>query len=804
MVLVLPPGMDVLLQDFRYAVRQLRRNPVFTTVAVLTLALGIGANTAMFSLVHGVLLRPLPYPDADRLVTTGLSLPDFEDLKASIGAFDDVAVWASNLYTLGELAGAKDGGSEQVMGAVVSTRFFPLLGRAALGRALAPEDADRDVVVLGHRLWVRRFAQDTGILGKSLRLYGKPYEIVGVMPPEFQFPNGQFQLFVPMESAMAATPEQTQNRALRIFRILARLRPGVTLGQAQAEVDSLAARLARDHPQTNAGVEFALTPVYDRLVGGVRPVLLVLMGVVVLVLAIACANLANLLLARARSRERETAVRAALGAARSRLLRQHLTESVVLSLLGAGLGLVVAGGILDVLPAIAPFEIPRFASVRIDRTALTFTTALAVATGLFFGLAPAWLSAKTSVSAALHDGVRGSEGPAGRRLRGLLTSAEIALSLVLVIGAGLLVQSLLRLVRVDAGFRPERLLTFHVVFVKEGPRSPAQRAALAAEVAGRVAALPGVTAAGGGTGLPPVTPQRVSGFEVDGVETTPGESRAYFMAVTPGYFGALGTPIVEGRAFGDADAAGAPDVVILGRTLARRLFGTESALGRRIRLVNPEYSEGWRTVVGVAGDVRYTGLAQAAGDALYTPFAQTPFPWMYVMVRTSGRPEALARTAGEAVASVDPGLTAAAIRPMEQVLAESVAQPRFNVVLVSAFACLALALAGLGVYGVMSYSVAQRVREIGIRLALGASRGEVVRQVTGEGLRLAGAGIGVGLLGAAAATRLLEALLFEVRPLDLATFLGSGVVLAAIALVASALPAARASRVDPSSALRAD
>jgi putative ABC transport system permease protein len=313
-----------------------------------------------------------------------------------------------------------------------------------------------------------------------------------------------------------------------------------------------------------------------------------------------------------------------------------------------------------------------------------------------------------------------------------------------------------------------------------------------------------VTAAGGGTGLPPVTPQRVSGFEVDGVETTPGESRAYFMAVTPGYFGALGTPIVEGRAFGDADAAGAPDVVILGRTLARRLFGTESALGRRIRLVNPEYSEGWRTVVGVAGDVRYTGLAQAAGDALYTPFAQTPFPWMYVMVRTSGRPEALARTAGEAVASVDPGLTAAAIRPMEQVLAESVAQPRFNVVLVSAFACLALALAGLGVYGVMSYSVAQRVREIGIRLALGASRGEVVRQVTGEGLRLAGAGIGVGLLGAAAATRLLEALLFEVRPLDLATFLGSGVVLAAIALVASALPAARASRVDPSSALRAD
>jgi putative ABC transport system permease protein len=375
---------------------------------------------------------------------------------------------------------------------------------------------------------------------------------------------------------------------------------------------------------------------------------------------------------------------------------------------------------------------------------------------------------------------------------------------VLVIGAGLLVQSLVRLLRVDAGFRAEKLLTFHVVFVKDGLRPLEERGRLAAEIAGRLGDLPEVTAAGGGTGLPPVTPQRVTGFAVDGLETAPGDSRAFFMAVTPDYFKALGTPMAEGRTFADTDAAGAPEVVILGRTLARRLFGTQSALGRRIRLNNPEYGAGWRTVIGVVGDVRYTGLSAPAGDALYTPFAQTPFPWMYTMVRTSGKPEALGRALRQVVASVDPGLDVAALRPMEQLVAESVAQPRWNVVLVTAFAGLALALAALGVYGVISYSVAQRVREIGIRLALGASRGEVVRLVAGEGLRLAGAGIAVGLLGAAAATRLLEALLFEVRPLDLPTFLGAGAALGAVALLASALPAARASRVDPSTALRAD
>src|SRR5262245_26649447 len=356
--------MDILVQDLRYALRQLWRGPLFTAVAVLTLALGVGANTAMFSLVRGVLLRPLPYPDADRLVQSGLSLPDYEDLRASVRSFDDVAVWASNLYTLGASPGSATGGSEQVLGALVSKRFFPLLGTAVLGRALAPEDESREVVVLGHRMWVRRYASDPAVLGRTLRLYGRPYEIVGVMGPEFQFPNGQFQLWLPMDAALNATPELRTNRALRIFRPLAHLRPGVSLGEAQAEVDSLAARLAREHPETNAEITFPFTPVYEELVGNVRTALLVLMGVVALVLAIACANLANLLLARSKSRERETAVRSALGASRFRLLRQYLTESLLLALVGSAFGLVVAGALLDALPAIAPFEIPRFVSVR--------------------------------------------------------------------------------------------------------------------------------------------------------------------------------------------------------------------------------------------------------------------------------------------------------------------------------------------------------------------------------------------------------------------------------------------------------
>ena len=589
--------MDHFFTDLRYAVRQLRKAPGFTAVAVVTLALGIGANTAMFSLVRGVLLRPLPYPQAERLVTAGLSLPDFDDLRRAATVFDETAVWASNLYVLGG-----DGAGEQVRGAVVSDRFFPMLGGAALGRALTPADARDNVVVLGHRLWTRRFAADPAVVGRTLRLSGESYTVVGVMGPEFQFPNGQFDLWVPLEASMAKAPDQLQNRSLRIFRGLARLAPGVTLAQAQGQVSAIAARLAQEHPKTNEGVGIEFTPIYDRLVGGVRTALLVLMGVVALVLLIASANVANLLLARAKSREREIAIRTALGAGRGRLVRQLLTESVLLSAAGSALGVLLARWILDVLPTIGGADIPRLATVRIDLGVLAFTAAVAIATGLLFGLAPAWQAARSDAAHGLREGGRGSSGPAARRLRAGLTAAEVALALVVLVGAGLLVQSLVRLLHVDAGFTADHLLTFNVGMVGPAPRTPAQRAALAREIVDRVSRLPGVEAAGGGTGLPPVTAQRGTGFVAEGVaESAAEQRRGYFLAVTGDYFRALGTRVREGRAFTDGDGAGAPEVVILNRALARRLYGDGGAVGRRLKLVNPDQGDGWRTVVGRGG-----------------------------------------------------------------------------------------------------------------------------------------------------------------------------------------------------------
>jgi len=792
--------MDTLGQDLRYATRQLRKAPGFTAVAVATLALGVGANTAMFSLVRGVLLRPLPYPQAERLVTAGVSLPDFNDLRRAATVFDETAVWASNLYVLGG-----EGTGEQVRGAIVSERFFPMLGGAALGRAITPADARDHVAVLGHRLWARRFGADPAVVGRSIRLSGEAYTVIGVMAPEFQFPSGQFDLWVPMEASMSKAPDQVQNRSLRIFRALGRLAPGVTLAQAQGQVSAIAARLAQEHPKTNEGVGIELAPIYDRLVGGVRTVLLVLMGVVALVLLIASANVANLLLARAKSREREIAIRTALGAGRGRLVRQLLTESVLLSAAGSLLGVLLARWVLDVLPAIGGADIPRLASVRIDLGVLAFTAAVAIATGLLFGLAPAAQAAGLDAAHGLREGGRGSSGPAARRLRAGLTAAEVALALIVLVAAGLLMQSLVRLLHVDAGFTADHLLTFNVAMVGPAPRTPAQRAALAQEIVTRVARLPGVEVAGGGTGLPPVTPQRATGFVAEGVaEGSAEQRRGYFLAVTPDYFRALGTRVREGRAFMDTDGAGAPDVVILNRALARRLYGDAGAVGRRLKLVSPDQGDGWRTVVGVVDDVRYSGLDDPSESAIYTPFAQTPFLWTYVMVRTQGPPMALAGAIRQAVSGVDPTLEAAALKPMTDVMAETVSQPRFNVVLLSAFAGLALLLAAVGIYGVISYSVVQRTKEIGIRMALGADRGDVVRLVTGEGLRLGAMGVVAGLLGAAASARVLASLLFEVRPTDAMTYASAAAFLIVVALAASAVPAWRATLVAPVSALRAE
>jgi putative ABC transport system permease protein len=789
--------MDTLAQDLRYGMRMLLRTPGLTAVAVLALALGIGANTAIFSVVNAVLLQPLPYPDADRLVATNLSLPDFRDLEQGTRVFDGMAVWASNLYNV---AGQEE--SEQVRGAIVSPQFFPLLGAASLGRTFRPEEDDQQLAVISHDLWQQRFGGDPAVLGKTLSLSGRPHTIVGVMPAEFQFPSSDFQVWVTMGSAMAQAPGQAENRSLRIFRAVARLGPGVTQAQAQAEADRISRQLEQQYPDTNAGVRITLASLYERLVGDVRSALLILLGAVGLILLIACANVANLLLARTTAREREIAIRSALGAGRWRVARQVLTESVLLSALGGALGVLLASWTVEILPRLGAGGLPRADSIRVDAWVLLFTLGTALGTGILFGLAPALHAAKANPGESLKQGGRGGEGGArGRRLRGALVVAEVALSVVVLIGAGLLVQSFTRLLSVDTGFVAENLMTTNVQLIRY--TEPYERAAAARQVLERIGQIPGVEVVGGGTGLPPQTAQRATNFEVEGLpDLTPDERSAYFVAVSPDYFRALGTPLVAGRSFEERDSDDAPRVAIINASLARRLFPNGDPVGRRLKLVNPDQQPDWRTIVGVVGDIRYSGLDDPGEAAVYTPFAQTPFPWTYVMVRTAAEPAGVAAAIRKAVSSVDGSLTAASIRPMEQLVADAVMGPRFNALLLSIFAGLALVLAAVGIYGVVSYSVTQRTREIGIRLALGAQAGDVVRLVVGQGLGLAAAGVVAGALAAAAGSRVLSSLLFGVSATDPATFIGISLLLILVSALASYIPARRAMKVDPMVALR--
>jgi predicted permease len=787
-----------LKRDLAYAARSLIKAPAFTTVAVLTLALGIGATSVTFGVVHAVLIRPLPFTQPDRLVTTRGSLADLRDLRAASTSFEDMAFWASNQFNL-----RLDGDAQQVLGGQVTTNLLPLLGvQSFLGRGFAPGDDRQNVIVLSYPLWLSRFGGDPAVLDRTVQLSGTSYTVIGVAPPWFRFPAADFQLWAPLGLLDRDAPTQAANRAFRIFSAVGRLAPGVTLEQAQADAQGIGARLAREFPATNEGITFTVQRLYDRLVGDTKPALTILLGVVALLLLIACANVANLTLARTTVREREIAIRVALGAGRGRLVRQLMTESLVLAGAGGLLALLVTKWGILLLPSVLEARVPRADGIRVDGAVLAFSAAATILTGLLFGLAPALQAARGPATPLKESGRAAGGGVRARRLRRVIVAVQTALAVVVLIGAGLLVRSFVALAGRDTGFDAKNVVSFSLQ-LRMLPDA-ASRVQAASHLIERLSQVPGFEAAGGATGLAVATPQRGTRFAIEGRTLTADEDGAYFIAATPGYFAALKTPVLRGRPIDAHDTAASGAVALINQTLAEQLFPGQDPVGRRLKLLNPEQSPDWRTIVGVVGDVMYRGPDEEAVPTVYTPFAQTPFMWLYVIVRTPGPLEATTRALRTVVPSVHPSLTAANIRPMGEVVAQSVAVPRFNMLLLSVFAALALVLTAVGIYGVIAYSVAQRTHEIGVRMAIGAARADVVRLVLKDAVLVAGAGVALGIAAAALLSRLMDSLLFGVTPRDPLTFAIGGGALLLVALAASGIPALRATRVEPVKALRSE
>ena len=806
-------------QDLRYAARTLRRTPGFTAAAVLTLALGIGATTAIFSVAYGVLVRPLGYAEPERIVqlwetstrTPGdrnpLSIPNYRDFAAQSRSFDAIGAYAFNRFTL---AGDR-ALPEQVQGAQLLGDVFRVLGvRPLLGRTLGPDAERVNVVVLSEALWRRRFGADRAVLGRAVRMNGEPYTVVGVMPASFRFPSDDVELWTGYATILADATVATA-RGRRFQRAVARLRPGVTAAAAGRELNAIAGRLAAQFPDDDAGGGAMVVPLREQLVGDVRPALRVLVGAVGCVLLIACANVAHLLLARTAVRERELALRVALGAGRRRVARQLLTESAALALVGGALGVALAYAAVTALVRLAPDALPRLADVRVDVRALAFATAASLATGLAAGLAPALRGARRGLALAARQG-GGAGGVRGQRAHGALVTAEVAAALVLLVGAGLLMRSFQRLRTVDPGASPAGVATMLVVPGLAKYQTPAHQRAVFERLVEGVAAVPGVLAVGLCDCQPPDHARTYTAFLVEGGATEmaalPNTDQ---IRVGANYFGALRIPVLAGRAFTGADRDGSLPVAVVSEALARRHLAAgaasadpraalAAAVGRRVSFDG----ENWLTVVGVVGDVRYDGIAGEVQPALYLPFAQDPFPGMYMFVRAAGDPLAVVPAVQRAVLAVDPELPLARVTTLAKLVSDSVARPRFNAVLLAVFAGLAFALAAVGVYGVVSYAVAQRTREVGIRLALGAHPGDVLRLTLWRGLRPVLAGVGLGVAGAAAASRLLAHLLYDTSPHDPGTYLALAALLTVVAAVACFLPARRATLVDPMSALRSD
>jgi putative ABC transport system permease protein len=811
----------MLLQDLRYAARMLLQKPGFTAVAVLALALGIGGNTAIFSLVNSILLRQLPFRQPEQLVWVSsrrpdsgkrpFSLPDFIDYRdqnqglAGIAAFVN---WSANLTDRGD--------PERLQGMRISANAFQLLGvEAMVGRALLPADdtpGQQHVVVLSYGLWQRRFGADPQLLGQTLTLNGAGYTVVGVLPPQFSFPYGEAELAVPL--APDADPWRGVRNSTNFLRALARLKPGVTREQAEADLTAVAQRLRSQYPVHNRQkLGVTLNPLREEVVGDFRLALWVLLGAVGVVLLITCVNLANLALVRAAARRREMAIRMALGATRQRLIQQLATESMLLALLGGGLGLLLAFYGIPLLLALSPASLPRAAEVGVDFRVLGLTLALSLLAGMIFGLAPAWQATRVGLNEELKESGRSSAGGARQaRARGLLVVAEIALSLVLLVGAGLLVNSFLRLQAASPGFEAENALAIRLSLPKAHYSNRAALTAFYEKLRPRLESLPGVETVGVVSALPLSGTVYSIPFTIEGRAATPDElERADYRVVSAGYFRALKIPLMAGREFNERDTAETPHVALISQNLARRHWPDRSPVGAHLRINDNHQGPRQVEIVGVVGDVKHFRLDGEPAPHIYLPLHQTHENWVvwltdnqYWLLRTAVDPLTLQAAVRREIQAVDREAPASNIRTMEQYLAASVAPRRFNLWLLTVFAGVALALAASGLYGVISYGVAQRRHEIGIRMALGARGSDVLKLVIGQGMALAIIGVALGLVASLALTRLMETLLFSVSATDPLTFIAIALLLILVALLACYIPARRAAKVDPLIALRCD
>ena len=811
--------MNGFLQDLRYGLRLLRRKRALTAVAVITLALGISANTAIFSVAFATILRPLPFAGQERLfvawksnVTASnpfveLSVPEFNDWQRDSQLVDSIAAMPTTVYGYGYVLTGQ-GEPVQLESARVSAGFFATLGATPLlGRDFTVDD-DRPgaapVVVLSHNLWRERFDTNPEIVGRVIALGGRGYTIIGVMPREFEFPRGA-SIWTPLSGTM--NPRAIENRGSVFLQVIGRLKPGVTQAQLEAELNAIIGRMAADHPDLEAsGHRAVITPLTDYVFGNARPALWLLLAATGLLLLIACVNIANLLLARAISRRRELAVRLALGASRARLVRQFITESLVLTIPGGAAGILLAYWLIDLLLFVAPSDIPRVEDVRINGAVLLFTCAMTLMTTLAVGLVPAFAASKMSLNEAINEGgSRVSGERASGRLRGALVVIEVSMSLLLLIGAALTVRTFQNLSRVNLGFDPHNVLTFQLSLQGEKYRDRDARGNFFQQLLDRLEEQPGVVSAGAvlirpmegtiGWDLP---------FALEGQSTAEANKNVVpnYESISPHYFRAMGIPLKTGREFTEDDHDKAPYVAIISESMARGVFGQDvDPIGKRITNDALDAETRWRTIVGVAADARYRELKDIRWD-MYVPYRQSTAPIRYIAMRTASEPKAFASVARQVVASLDSSQALTGVATMEQLVDQNLARPRFNSLLLVWLSLLGGVLAMVGIYGVMSYGVTQRTQEIGIRMALGAQTSDVLKLVIAHGMTLVVTGLVIGLISALALTRLMSGLLFGVSATDPVTFVIIGVLLSGVALLACYIPARRATKVDPMVALR--